>query len=57
VQVPPRFPEHDVDKFRLEESYYEAAAVCRRGHIKTQYIKPFEYHADARNAPNAAQPC
>jgi Abortive infection C-terminus/Uncharacterized protein conserved in bacteria (DUF2321) len=46
VQVQPLFPEEDVDKFRRSKSYYEAAAVCRRGHIKTQYIKPFESHAD-----------
>jgi hypothetical protein len=46
VQVQPRFPEQDVDKFRRKESYYEAAAVCRRGHVETEYIKPFESHAD-----------
>jgi hypothetical protein len=45
-QVQPRFPDGDADKFRRHEAYYEAAAVCRRGHIKTQYIKPFEHQAD-----------
>jgi hypothetical protein len=46
VQIQPRFPEQDVQKFRRRESYYEAAAVCRRGHIKTQYLKPTDYHAN-----------
>jgi hypothetical protein len=46
VQVQPRFPGEDIAKFRRNESYYEAAAVCRRGHIKTRYIKPNETHAN-----------
>ena len=46
MQIQPRFPEQDVRKSQLVEPYYEAAAVCRRGHIKTQYIKPFESHAN-----------
>jgi hypothetical protein len=46
VQIQPRFPEQDVRKSQLVESYYEAAAVCRRGHVKTERLKPSDYHAD-----------
>jgi hypothetical protein len=46
MQRQPQFPEGDIDKYRRRNSYYEAAAVCRRGHIATQYIKPSESYAD-----------
>jgi hypothetical protein len=46
VQARVRFPQGDLDKARQNDAYYEAAAVCRRGDVATQYIKPDDTYPD-----------
>ncbi|MFI7428490.1 DUF2321 domain-containing protein [Micromonospora sp. NPDC049836] len=45
----PRFPVEDIARSHNGQSYYQAAAVCRRGHIETRYLDPGRpYPADSK---------
>jgi hypothetical protein len=46
VQARVHFPQGDLDKARRNDAFYEAAAVCRRRHVATQYIKPDDTYPD-----------
>ena len=45
------WPPGDIASMRSGGSYYEGAAICRRGHVETQYINP------SRERPVLAENC